>query len=169
MRIARRLLAALACSVAPLAPAQIPESYRPLVVEAPFSLLERRFDLNAALERARSEKKLLFVYLGARDCPYCTQYERFLKAHGQVLAPVYARHVVVDIRTWLKGPEPVLQVGKRKYTFGEFNVLVGDRGPNRPRYPYFWLVDPVTLKAKDLPKGSAFFGDIGVHRRALGG
>lgn len=153
---------------APFALAQIPDSFRPVVVEAPFAMGERRFDLTPAIARARAEKKLLFVYLGARDCPYCVQYEKFLRANTDALLPVYSRHVVVDIRTWLRGPDPYFQVGDRKYSFGEFNTVVGDRGRQRPSYPYFWLLTP-DLKAKELPRGTQLFRDLEQHKRALGG
>ncbi|MFL5578958.1 MAG: thioredoxin family protein [Gemmatimonadaceae bacterium] len=161
------LLLALVLSP-PLAAAGIPDPFRPMVVDAPFAMSERRFDLNPAIAKARAEKKLLFVYLGASDCPYCVAYERFLRAHTQALLPVYERYVVVDIRTWLKGPKPTFLVGDRTYTFGDFNTAVGDRGPKSPRYPYFWILTP-ELKAKALPRGDGFYSDVGEHRRALGG
>ena len=168
MNLPRTGLILLALVQPPLAAAQIPDPFRPLVVEAPFALSERRFDLNPAIAKARAEKKLLFVYLGARDCPYCVQYERFLRANIDALLPVYSRHVVVDIRTWLKGPDPAFLAGGRKYSFGEFNAVVGDRGPKSPRYPYFWLLTP-DLKAKPLPNGTRLFSSVEEHRRALGG
>jgi hypothetical protein len=83
MKLARAALVVLALAQAPMAAAQIPDAFRPMVVEPPMSLTERRFDLTAAIQRARAEKKLLFVYLGARDCPYCVQYEKFLRANTE--------------------------------------------------------------------------------------
>ena len=157
------LLAVLA--QAPVAVAQIPDAFRPLVVEAPFALTERRFDLNPAIAKARAEKKLLFVYFGAHDCPYCVQYVRFLKANTDALLPVYSRHVVVDIRTWLKGPEPTFLAGTRKYTFAEFPGMVGSSG-RKLVYPSFWLLTP-ELKARPLPTGSNLFKSVEEHRKAL--
>lgn len=167
MSLAPKCLLLFLLTPAPSALAEIPEPFHPVVVESPSSLGERRFDLTQAVARARAEKKLLFVYLGARDCPYCVQYERFLRRNQEILLPVYARHVVVDIRTWLRGPEPYFQVGDRKYTFSEFNAVVGgDRGRKSPSYPYFWLLTP-DLKAKQLPRGTELFRTVEEHRRAL--
>ena len=166
MRFVRTALVALALLQACVAAAQIPDAFRPLVVEAPFALAERRFDLNPAIAKARAEKKLLFVYLGAHDCPYCVQYVRFLRANTDALLPVYSRHVVVDIRTWLRGPEPTFLVGDRKYTFAEFQSVVGSRAGKRLVYPSFWLLTP-DLKARPLPTGTNLFRSLDEHRKAL--
>jgi hypothetical protein len=166
MSLVRAVLLLFALLQAGLAAAQIPDRFQPLVVEAPFALSERRFDLNPAIAKARAEKKLLFVYLGAHDCPYCVQYVRFLRANTEALLPVYSRHVVVDIRTWLKGPDPTFLVGDRKHTFAEFQAVVGDRGRKRVVYPYFWLLTP-ELKAKPLPAGTQLFRSLDEHRKAL--
>lgn len=166
MTFARALPLLLALAHAPLAGAQIPDAFRPLVVEAPFALAERQFDLNPAIAKARAEKKLLFVYLGAHDCPYCVQYVRFLRANTEALLPVYSRHVVVDIRTWLKGPQPTFLVGDRKYTFAEFQSVVGGPARKQAVYPTFWLLTP-DLKARPLPAGTNLFKSVDEHRKAL--
>jgi thiol-disulfide isomerase/thioredoxin len=132
--------------------AEIPAAYAPMAVEAPFAFTERCFDLTPALERARAEKKLVLVYLGASNCPYCKQYERFLGANRDALAPVYSQLVVADIRTHLTGPDVYFQVGKRKYSFKEFNALVGD-GNGRVTYPRYWLITADMKPAEEASLG----------------
>lgn len=162
-----RCLALLVALLAPIAEAQIPSAFQPVVVSGSQSAATRNFDLTAAIALARAENKLLFVYLGAHDCPFCKQYERFLRRNEDLLLPIYKRHVVVDIRTSLRSPEPVFQVGTRTYSFGEFQDLVGYRGRRKPAYPYFWLLTP-DLRAKAIPEGTQFFRDLQTHKRFLG-
>ena len=90
--------------------AAIPNDYAPVVVEAPFSLRERVFDLTSALETAKSTGKPIFLYLGAKDCPPCLEYKRFLSDHRSELKEAFSEVVVVDIRTWLRGPSMYLKV-----------------------------------------------------------
>src|SRR6185369_13466670 len=53
MKLSLALAALMACASA--VRAEIPDSYKPLVVEPPFSFTERVFDLTAAVARAQSE------------------------------------------------------------------------------------------------------------------
>ena len=108
----------------------------------------------------------LFVYLGAKNCGFCKQYEIFLTRNRDALAPTYSKLVVADIRTWLTGPDVYLQVGKRKYSFKEFNALVGD-GNGKVTYPRFWLVTADMKPARKLPSGSTFYRDVEEHKRLL--
>jgi hypothetical protein len=146
--------------------AEIPAAYAPMPVEAPFAFSERTFDLTPALERARAEGKLLFVYLGAKNCGFCKEYEIFLTRNREALAPAYSQLVVADIRTWLTGPDVYLQVGKRKYSFKEFNALVGD-GNGKLTYPRFWLVTADMKPARKLPSGSRFYRDVEEHKKLI--
>lgn len=146
--------------------AEIPAAYAPIAVEAPFAFTERTFDLTPALERARAEGKLLFVYLGAKNCGFCKEYEMFLARNRDALAPAYSKLVVADIRTWLTGPDVYLQVGKRKYSFKEFNALVGD-GSGKLTYPRYWLVTADMKPARKLPAGSTFYRNVEEHKKLL--
>jgi hypothetical protein len=71
-----------------------------------------------------------------------------------------------DLRTWLKGPDLYFVAGDRKYSFAEFQTVVGDRSRRKPAYPYFWLLTP-DLRAKELPRGTQLFKSVDEHRKAL--
>jgi len=146
--------------------ADMPAQYAPMPIEAPFALNERVFDLTPALERARAEGKLLFVYFGAKNCPYCKQYESFLDQHRDALVPVYGKHVVADIRTYIRGPDVYFKVGNRKYSFREFATIVGDSN-SRTTYPRFWLVNADLRPARRLPQTSKPYGELQEHIRLV--
>ena len=162
IRLALSLLAASALA----ARADIPDTYSPLPVEAPFAFTERVFDLTPAIERARAEGKLLFVYFGAKNCPYCKEYEIFLQKNREALGPVYAQHVVADVRTYLTGPDVFFKVGKRKYSFREFASVAGDLH-GKTTYPRFWLLTADLKPARKLPQGSKPYGNLEEHKRLL--
>jgi thiol-disulfide isomerase/thioredoxin len=132
--------------------AKIPGAYAPVVVEAPSSLSERVFDLTAAFERGRAEQKLLYIYYGANDCPPCHEYTRFLEGNVEQLRPHFQKVIVVDIRTWLRGPAVFFVVGDKRYTFKEFQRLLGDSA-KFDFWPYRWLVAPNGKLAKTIPQG----------------
>jgi len=90
--------------------AEIPDAYQPLVIKPAFSFTERRVDLTPALLQARRLNKPLLVYLGAYDCPPCKRYTGFLENHVEAMRPALDAVVVLDIRTWLKGPKLVFQI-----------------------------------------------------------
>ena len=146
--------------------ADMPAAYSPMPIEAPFAFSERVFDLTPALERARAERKLLFVYFGAKNCPYCKEYEMFLGKHRDALAPVYGQHVVADIRTYLTGPDVYFKVGNRKYTFKELATIAGDSN-TKTTWPRFWLFTPDLRPARKMPQGSKPYGDLQEHIRLV--
>jgi hypothetical protein len=146
--------------------ADIPSAYSPLPVEAPFAFSERVFDLTPAVERARAEKKLLFVYFGAKNCPYCKEYERFLSENQPALGPLYGQHVLADIRTYLSGPDVYFKVGNRKYSFKEFATIAGD-GNGRTTYPRFWLLTADLRPARKMPQGSTAYRNLEEHKRLV--
>jgi thiol-disulfide isomerase/thioredoxin len=146
-----KLLCALVLLVASAsAIARIPAAFDPIVVEAPFSFSEREFDLTPAFERARAQQKPLYVYLGANDCPPCHEYTRFLEANAQQLQPYFAKVVVVDIRSWLKGPKIVFKIYGKAYSPKQFQRFVGD------------------VALKQMPSGSEFkYTNVENHIEAL--
>jgi thioredoxin-related protein len=146
--------------------ADIPSAYSPLPVEAPFAFSERVFDLTPAVERARAEKKLLFVYFGAKNCPYCKAYERFLSDHQAALGPVYGQHVLADIRTYITGPDVYFKVGEKKYSFREFAAIAGDAN-GRTTYPRFWLLTADLKPARKMPQGSTAYRNLEEHKRLI--
>lgn len=151
MRIAFFLLSGF---VAMSAHAAIPDSYAPWVVEAPFSLRERVFDLTPAVQTAQKNGQALFIYLGAADCPPCVQYKQFLKQNAAELKPAFAKVVVVDIRTWLRGPTMVLKINDQRLSFKQFKTMVGDSTTSL-LYPSFWLLSPDLKQIKQLLSGTS--------------
>ena len=164
MKLSLALAALMACASA--VRAEIPDSYKPLVVEPPFSFTERVFDLTAAVARAQSEAKPLFVYVGAYDCPPCKDYKRFLQEHRTELEPAFQKVVVVDIRTWLKGPKLVFKIADKQYTLDEFRTLVGDRNKIFT-YPYYWILSSEPKQLRQLPLGSRYYMDVERHKGYL--
>lgn len=163
MRIALFLLSGF---VAMSAHAAIPDSYAPWVVEAPFSLLERVFDLTPAVQTAQKNGQALFIYLGAADCPPCVQYKQFLKQNAAELKPAFANMVVVDIRTWLRGPTMVLKINDQRLSFKQFKTMVGDSTTSL-LYPSFWLLSPDLKQIKQLPSGASNYLSVEQHLEIL--
>src|SRR5262245_20738507 len=149
-----------------VAVAKIPGEYAPVIVEAPFSFSERAFDLTPAIARARQEARPLFIYLGAADCPPCHSYSIFLVKNREQLKESFERVIVVDIRTWLKGPALIFKVDDKRHSFAEFKALVGDRNKILT-YPYFWLLTPDLKQIKQLPQGSANYLSVEKHVELL--
>jgi len=141
------------------AQAKIPEEYKPIVVEAPFSFSERLFDLTSVVEQANRESKPIYIYLGAEDCPPCKEYYRFLQTNHDKLKTGFDKVLVVDIRTWLRGRAIVFKIGDVRYTVGEFKSKVGDAN-GILSYPYFWLLSPSLIQLKQLPRGLSNFTSI---------
>lgn len=127
MRSVVAVLVLLACNAMHVAHAAIPAELNPLVIEAPFSFFVREFDLTPAFERARVENKPMFVYLDAWDCPPCNEYADFLGRNIGALKPHFAKVVVVDLRTSLRGSALAFRIRDRSYSFEEFKTLVGDQ------------------------------------------
>lgn len=150
--LVQRLLALCLASACLSAAAQIPDSYRPMVIEPPLSLSARVIDLTPAVDRARREGKPLYLYLGARDCPPCKAYTGFLQANREALQPAFDQVVVADVRTWLRGPALVFKIGEQHYTAAEFKALVGDVNQGLS-YPSYWLLTPQLRQVRQFPKG----------------
>lgn len=159
-------LALLACHLANVASATIPDEFSPLVVEAPFSFFVREFDLTRAFEKAKSENKPMFIYLDAWDCPPCKQYAEFLRKNVAALRPYFDRVIAVDIRTSLRGSTLAFRVRDKSYSFEEFKVLVGD-GNQGLAFPYFWLISPVGHQIKQLPRGASNYTELDKHIQIL--
>lgn len=145
------------------AKAGIPESYKPVAIEPPFSFSERLIDLTYAISKAKSEGKHLLIYMGAQDCPPCKQYEHFLEQNRNALASTYEQLIVVDVRSWLKGPKLVFQIGDKRYSLEEFKTTVGDVNKNYT-WPYWWLISSELRQIKQLPRGSKYYLEIDQHK-----
>jgi thiol-disulfide isomerase/thioredoxin len=160
------LVVALSLCTCSLVQSAIPADYQAIVVKSKFSFSERTFDLTPAVERARAENKNIFIYLGATDCPPCREYEIFLQRNGTNLKPSFEQLVVVDIQTWLRGPEIHFLIDEKKLSLAAFRELVGD-GNTRLIYPSFWILSPQLKQIRQLPTGNKEFLDLQRHKEML--
>jgi thiol-disulfide isomerase/thioredoxin len=124
------------------------------------------FDLTPALETAKSTGKPIFLYLGAKDCPPCLDYKRFLSDHRSELKEAFSEVVVVDIRTWLRGPSMSLKIKDQSLTFNQFKTLVGDTSKTLV-FPSFWLLSPGLKQLKELPSGVKAYLNVSQHLELL--
>ncbi len=161
-----RLLFAAACLTHITAHADIPAAYQPLVPQPPFSFTQRLFDLTPAFEQARAQNKPVFVYLGASDCPPCVDYTKFLARQRDALKPAFDGVVLVDLRTWLRGPSVKLALDGKEYTVAQFKTMVGDQNPGFS-YPWFWLLSPSGKQLKQLPYGLDPYMTVAGHTLLL--
>jgi len=168
-RAAFRRVAAWACALSlaalavPTQAAGIPEAYAPLVLRPSGPPDQAEFDLGAALERARRERKRLYVYLGADDCRYCRRYEAFLEQHAAELAPRFAADwLVVDLRSRLsvRADAVFLRFDGRRRSFAEFQSEVGDERGSVLVYPHVWVLDARARPLMQMPAGTGTFQTV---------
>jgi thiol-disulfide isomerase/thioredoxin len=146
------------------ASAGIPEPYAAIVVEPSIEGRRHHFDLNPALERARAENKRLYVYLGARDCPYCRKYEAFLNANAAELVPhfIAERYLVVDLRSALSVRSDMLfiKAGESSRVYVDFQTSIGDERTRQVVYPSVWLLDANLKPLMQMPAGTGTFETV---------
>jgi hypothetical protein len=163
LRRAAAALALLAGLVLPAAAAGLPAAYKPLVVQ-PAGLPDRaEFDLDEAIERAKRQKKHLYVYLGADDCRFCRRYEAFLERNAAELVPEFAsRYVVVDLRSRLSvtAKSVYLKARGRSLPYAEFQAAIGDERTRLLVYPNVWLLDPELKPLMQMPSGAGTFETV---------
>jgi thioredoxin-related protein len=153
----------LALFVAAPAAAGIPADYAPIVVEPNIKDGKTEFDLTAAQSRARREKKRLYVYLGANDCPYCRIYETFLRQNVHELLPEFARdYLIVDLRSSLsvKGTTLFFKVGSTSLDYKAFMERLGDERARMLVYPSVWLFDGDLKPLMQMPAGTGTFQTV---------
>ena len=164
MRLVRSLAAA-ALGLAALAAqaAGLPAAYDAVVLQ-PVGLPDRaEFDLGPAVQRAKREKKKLYVYLGAEDCRYCRKYEAFLAQHAAELLPHFQRdYVLVDLRSRLSvlGTALYLKLGDRRWNYVEFQRAIGDERARLLVYPNVWLLDTELKPLLQMPSGAGTFSTV---------
>jgi hypothetical protein len=154
----RVVLMAWLAAFATWAAAGLPVVYQPVVI-TPTGLPERaEFDLRPAIERARAEGLRLYLYLGARDCPFCRRYEAFLDSHANELRPHFAGYLLVDLRSSLKvgATSVVLHTTLGRQTYAEFQAAIGDER-QRLVYPTVWLLDGKLKPLMQMPQGAGTF------------
>jgi hypothetical protein len=168
MRCIGRILgaAALLCGVLAFADAAavgFPAEYAPIVVEPNVTPGKTEFDLTAAQDRARREHKRLYVYLGAKDCPYCRAYETFLRQNADALVREFARdYLVVDLRSALSVKANMLyfKVGVESLDYKTFMDRIHDERARLLVYPSVWLFDPALRPLMQMPAGTGTFQTV---------
>jgi len=147
----------------PAAATGFPADYAPLVVEPDVSGGRTEFDLTAAQNRARRERKRLYVYLGAKDCPYCRAYETFLRQNADALVPEFARdYLVVDLRSSLsvKANALYFRIGAERLDYKTFMDRIGDERARLLVYPSVWLFDAELKPLMQMPAGAGTFQTV---------
>lgn len=145
------------------AAAAFPDAYRPTPVLATGTPQRHEFDLTPALQRAQRERKRLYVYLGASDCPYCRRYEAFLQRHADELLPHFAKdYLVADLRSSLAVTADKLyfRVGDKSLPYAEFMRSIGDERARLLVYPSVWLFDGNAKPLMQMPAGTGTFETV---------
>ena len=161
-RLSAIVLGALVAA-APAAGAGFPALYAPTVVQPSGAPQRFEFDLTAALRRAEREKKRLYVYLGANDCPYCRRYEAFLERHATELVPHFAKdYLVVDLRSSLSAQASKLfiRIGETSLAYADFQRSIGDERARMLVYPSVWLFDAKAKPLMQMPAGTGTFETV---------
>ena len=154
----------LVMAAAGAAQAAMPAAYKALVVEAQ-GLPERwEFDLGPAVAQAKQEGKRLYVYLGARDCPYCRKYEAFLDKNSAELVPRFAerRYLIVELRSALsvQAGRLYIRVGGKSRAYADFQRDIGDERARQLVYPSVWLLDTNVKPLMQMPAGTGTFETV---------
>lgn len=165
IRVLRRLSALLALSLATAgaALAGVPARYAPTVVQPSGTPQRYEFDLSAALRRAQQEKKRLYVYLGASDCPFCRKYEAFLERNADALVPHFAKdYLVVDLRSSLavQADRLYFRIGANSLPYAEFMRSINDERARQLVYPSVWLLDGQAKPLMQMPAGTGTFETV---------
>ena len=150
--------------------AALPAAYNAIVIEARGLPERAEFDLSAALQRARQEKKRLYVYLGARDCPFCRRYEAFLDKNARELTPQFAeKYLLVDLRSALniQAPRLFIRIGNRSLASADFQRSIGDERERQLVYPSVWLLDQQAKPLMQMPAGTGTFETVGEQIEVL--
>lgn len=146
-----------------LAAAAFPDAYAPIVVEPTVEDGAQEFDLRPAQQRARAEKKSLYVYLGAFNCPYCRRYEQFLSEHSAELTAHFAKdYLVIDLRGDVRVTAAKLRLRTEQHRLGylEFQRAIGDKRTRTLIYPNVWLLSPEAKPLMQMPSGAGTFETV---------
>ena len=138
--------------------AEIPDALNPVVIKSE-SFFTREFDLTQVFSRAKAENKYVYLYLGAEDCPPCRDYGWFLKRNADVLRPHFDKLLVVDIRSWLRGPNLIFKVGSQSYSFSKFQEFVDGR-ERFAFWPFHWFLSPDGKVVRQLPPGTTSYMSV---------
>jgi thiol-disulfide isomerase/thioredoxin len=158
-----RILLCLLLVLPPAAMAGFPAPYAPIVIQPAGLPQKHEFDLTAALRQAKREKKRLYVYLGASDCPYCRKYEAFLDRNAGELVPHFAKeYLVVDLRSNLSvnAQRLHIRVGSSSLPYADFQRSIGDERVRQLVYPSVWLFDGNAKPLMQMPAGTGTFETV---------
>ena len=144
------------------AAAGIPAPYAPVVIQPTGTPGKAEFDLTEVLARAKRDKKQLYVYLGADDCPYCRKYEAFLDKNATELVPHFHKYIVVDMRSSLSfvSTKVFVKVGTSSLPYAEFQRSIGDERARMLVYPSVWLFDAQLKPLMQMPAGTGTFQTV---------
>lgn len=142
--------------------AGLPMPYRAIVVQPTGLPTQAEFDLRPAIDQARREKKSLYVYLGADDCPYCRRYEAFLAQNAGELLPHFAGYLIVDLRSSLKisSKALIIRTNLGALPYAEFQRTIGDERARLLVYPSVWLLDTEVKPLMQMPAGTGTFQTV---------
>ena len=143
--------------------AGIPAAYAPIVVMPAGTPQRYEFDLTAALSRAQRERKRLYVYLGADNCPFCRKYEAFLARNAVELTPHFAKeYLVVDLRSTLSAQASrlYLRIGEVSLSYADFQRSIGDERARALVYPSVWLLNGAARPLMQMPAGAGTFETV---------
>ena len=142
--------------------AGIPAPYAPVVIQPTGTPARAEFDLTEVLARARRDKKQLYVYLGADDCPYCRKYEAFLDENATELVPHFHKYIVVDLCSSLsfQANRVFVRVGASSLPYAEFQRSIGDERARMLVYPSVWLFDTQLKPLMQMPAGTGTFQTV---------
>lgn len=161
LRLALAPLAAL--GAAGVAQAAFPARYAPTQLQPTGAPQRYEFDLTAALARAAREKKRLYLYLGAVDCPFCRKYEAFLeRSADELVAPFAKDYIVYDLRSSLSVRQEKLffRIGDRSLSYAEYMRSLGDERERQLVYPSVWLLDAKGKPLMQMPAGTGTFETV---------
>lgn len=161
---ARRACLALALGLASFAVQALglPPAYAPIVVEPSGGPARLEFDLRPAIARAKAEGKRLYVYLGAKECPFCRRYEAFLARNADALVPHFKPWLLVDLRSSLTaGAERLyLRTGDTALPYVDFQRAIGDQRTRAVVYPSVWVMDAAARPLMQMPAGTGTFETV---------
>ncbi|MDT7838300.1 thioredoxin family protein [Aquabacterium sp. OR-4] len=121
------------------------------------------FDLDPALRRAQQQRKRLYLYLHASDCPYCRRYEAFLARHADELAPQFARqYLVYELPASLavQADRLLVRLGGRTLAYADWMREIGDERARLLVYPSVWLLDARGRPLMQMPAGTGTFETV---------
>lgn len=124
----------------------------------PYKFQSNQADLyRLALEKAKSENKLLIVILGRNDCGWCTRLEKTLESTSMT-AQLKSRYEFQNIATFVKravpdGPKTHFKIDSGLEVEAQLAELAGMNAEDIKGAPYLFIIDP---RGSGKPKAVGF-------------